>query len=40
MPDAMFASLQPRIAFMLNGLSWPATERLRYRRSASQSTGA
>ena len=26
----MFASLHPRIAFMLNGLSWPATERLRY----------
>ncbi len=28
--DSMFASLHPRIAFMLNGLSWPATERLRY----------
>ncbi len=29
-PDHVFVSLQPRIGFMLNGLSWPNTERLRY----------
>ena len=29
-PDQVFVSLQPRIGFMLNGLSWPNTERLRY----------
>ena len=27
---AAFASLQPGVAFMINGLSWPATERLTY----------
>jgi len=27
----VFVKLQPRFAFMINGLSWPATERLTYR---------
>jgi FtsP/CotA-like multicopper oxidase with cupredoxin domain len=27
-----FIALQPHVAFMLNGLGWPATERLMYRR--------
>jgi manganese oxidase len=29
-PDAVFLKLQPRLTFMINGLSWPATERLTY----------
>jgi FtsP/CotA-like multicopper oxidase with cupredoxin domain len=31
-PDATFAALRPGIAFMVNGRSWPDTERLTYRR--------
>jgi FtsP/CotA-like multicopper oxidase with cupredoxin domain len=27
-----FAALRPRLTFVINGLSWPATERLTYRR--------
>ena len=30
-----FAKLQPGVAFMINGLSWPATERLRYQLGES-----
>jgi FtsP/CotA-like multicopper oxidase with cupredoxin domain len=29
-PDRVFASLHPGVGFMINGLSWPATERLTY----------
>jgi FtsP/CotA-like multicopper oxidase with cupredoxin domain len=31
-PGRMFAAMHPGIAFMINGLSWPATERLTYQR--------
>jgi FtsP/CotA-like multicopper oxidase with cupredoxin domain len=31
-PDAVFVKFQPRLTFMMNGLSWPATERLTYER--------
>jgi FtsP/CotA-like multicopper oxidase with cupredoxin domain len=31
-PTESFLGFQPRIAFTINGLSWPATERLTYRR--------
>ena len=31
-PGEAFVKLQPRIAFMINGRSWPATERLTYER--------
>jgi manganese oxidase len=31
-PAESFLGFQPRIAFTINGLSWPATERLTYRR--------
>ena len=27
-PGEAFVALQPRVAFMINGLGWPATERL------------
>ena len=30
-PGQVFASLKPRLTFVINGLSWPATERLTYR---------
>jgi manganese oxidase len=30
-PGAMFRALNPRFTFLINGLSWPATERLSYR---------
>ncbi len=30
-PDRVFVSFNPKAAFMINGLSWPATERLTYR---------
>ena len=30
-PDRVFVSFKPQGAFMINGLSWPATERLTYR---------
>ena len=30
-PDRVFVSMRPGIGFMINGLSWPATERLTYR---------
>jgi manganese oxidase len=30
-PDRVFVSFNPKGAFMINGLSWPATERLAYR---------
>jgi FtsP/CotA-like multicopper oxidase with cupredoxin domain len=29
-PDRVFVSLNPGVGFMINGLSWPATERLTY----------
>lgn len=29
-----FLALQPKLTFVINGLSWPATERLAYRRGA------
>jgi FtsP/CotA-like multicopper oxidase with cupredoxin domain len=29
-PDRVFVSLHPGVGFMINGLSWPATERLTY----------
>ena len=29
-PGEVFVRLQPRLTFMINGLSWPATERLTY----------
>ena len=29
-PSARFLQLRPRIAFMINGLAWPSTERLTY----------
>ena len=29
-PGEAFVELQPRFTFMINGLSWPATERLTY----------
>jgi FtsP/CotA-like multicopper oxidase with cupredoxin domain len=31
-PSERFLALRPRLTFVLNGLSWPATERLIYRR--------
>ncbi len=31
-PSAAFVALEPRLTFVINGLSWPATERLTYRR--------
>ena len=31
-PSARFLALQPAFTFVINGLSWPATERLTYRR--------
>jgi FtsP/CotA-like multicopper oxidase with cupredoxin domain len=31
-PGARFLALQPAFTFVINGLSWPATERLTYRR--------
>jgi FtsP/CotA-like multicopper oxidase with cupredoxin domain len=30
-PGVLFNRLRPRVAFLINGLSWPATERLTYR---------
>ena len=30
-PGKVFAGLNPRLTFVINGLSWPATERLTYR---------
>jgi FtsP/CotA-like multicopper oxidase with cupredoxin domain len=30
-PDKAFRALNPRFTFLINGLSWPATERLSYR---------
>jgi FtsP/CotA-like multicopper oxidase with cupredoxin domain len=30
-PGKVFAGLKPRLTFVINGLSWPATERLTYR---------
>ena len=30
-PGVVFNQLRPRVAFLVNGLSWPATERLTYR---------
>ena len=30
-PGRVFAGLKPRLTFVINGLSWPATERLTYR---------
>lgn len=30
-PGEVFARMQPRITFVMNGLSWPASERLTYR---------
>ena len=29
-PGAVFAKMQPRLTFVMNGLAWPATERLTY----------
>jgi len=29
-PGSVFATLQPRLTFVINGLSWPASERLTY----------
>ena len=34
-PSAAFVALKPRILFVINGLSWPATERMTYRRGES-----
>ena len=31
-PTAVFVGMDPRLTFVVNGLSWPATERLTYRR--------
>ena len=31
-PNRVFAALQPKLTFVINGLSWPATERLTYRQ--------
>lgn len=31
-PNETFVALHPKVAFVINGLSWPATERLTYRR--------
>jgi FtsP/CotA-like multicopper oxidase with cupredoxin domain len=31
-PSAAFVALKPRVTFVINGLSWPATERMTYRR--------
>ncbi len=31
-PGVAFLALNPRLTFLINGLSWPATERLSYRR--------
>jgi manganese oxidase len=31
-PTRLFAELDPKLTFVINGLSWPATERLTYRR--------
>ena len=31
-PSERFLALRPRLTFVINGLSWPATERLTYRR--------
>ena len=35
-PSERFLAARPAVAFMINGLSWPATERLVYRRGASR----
>ncbi len=34
-PNEVFVRLHPKVAFVINGLSWPATERLTYRRGES-----
>ena len=31
-PSAAFVALEPRLTFVINGLSWPATERMTYQR--------
>ena len=39
-PAKLFVKMQPRVAFMMNGLSWPATERLTYRARRAECGGA
>jgi len=31
-PSAAFVAIKPRVTFVINGLSWPATERMTYQR--------
>ena len=38
-PGVEFVRINPRLTFLINGLSWPATERLTY-ASASRCAGA
>ena len=39
-PGKVFVALKPRLTFVINGLSWPATERLDVSTSARRRAGA